>query len=242
MATGDTNLTNLVLSGNLTVDGTQTITGAQTFTGAATFNGAVALNDTVTVEAADKIQFRDTGLYMNSGADGKLTISADGSGADDITLAGTVTVSDNLTMAATKTINADADKLLVGSKIVPQTFLVSFVVPAGATAGDYDGVIPIPVACKAVTVTERHKTAGSDAGAVTLMVAKVPSATAQGSGTDMLSAGINLKAAADTNQSGTLHGTAANYTFAAGDGVALVTTGTLTAVDGVTVTVEFERV
>lgn len=137
-----------------------------------------------------------------------------------------------------------ADSFQAGTTNIPlgASFLVTFNVAGGAVAGDYDGSIPIPFAWKAVSVTERHQTAGSDAGAVTVMVTKVPSGTAKGSGTDMLSAGINLKATADTNQSGTLHGTAANYTGAAGDAVALVTTGTLTAVDGVTVTVELQRV
>lgn len=137
---------------------------------------------------------------------------------------------------------ADADGLIVGGKIVPQTMLVTFNIPAGATAADYDGVIPIPFAWRAVSVRERHQTAGTDAGSVGLMVKKVPSGTAKASGTDMLAAAINLKATANTNQSGTLHGTPANYTGAAGDGIGLVSSGTLTAVDGVSVTVELERV
>lgn len=130
----------------------------------------------------------------------------------------------------------------MGGKIVPQTFFVTFVVPAGAAAADFDGVIPLPVACKVVSVTERHQTAGTNGSAVTLMLAKVPSGTAKAAGTDCLSAGIDLKGTADTNISGTLHATAANYTLAAGDGLALVTTGTLTALDGVAVTVELQRV
>lgn len=125
---------------------------------------------------------------------------------------------------------------------VGSVFNVYFNIPAGAVAGDYDGNIPIPDAAILVSVTERHQTAGNDAGAVTLMVKKTPSGTAKASGTDTLSAGINLKATADTNQAGSLHATAANYTFAAGDSVSLVTTGTLTAVDGVSVTCKFRRV
>lgn len=39
----------------------------------------------------NKLYFRDSGLYMYSSADGKITIVADGSSTDDITLSGTVT-------------------------------------------------------------------------------------------------------------------------------------------------------
>ena len=61
-----------------------------------------SITDDTTVATDKKIQFRDTGIYINSGADGKLTISADGSGADDITLDGTVALADNATLATDK--------------------------------------------------------------------------------------------------------------------------------------------
>ena len=101
-----------------------------------------------------------------------------------------------------------------------------------------------------VEITERHELAGSDAGAVTLMVKKVPSGTAPASGYDILSAGINLKATANTNQTFTsktstkiqqTYETATTNTpyrrLSDGDSLALVTTGTLTALKGVTVSV-----
>lgn len=84
--------TALSLSGNLSVGGTLGVTGAATLGADSTFS------------TNKKIQFRDTGIYINSGADGKLTISADGAGADDITLSGTVTASDNITVASAKQI------------------------------------------------------------------------------------------------------------------------------------------
>lgn len=65
--------------------------------GTLTIAGTVATSGVQTLATTTKLQFRDTGLYINSGADGKLTISADGSGDDDITLSGTVTVTDKLT-------------------------------------------------------------------------------------------------------------------------------------------------
>lgn len=86
-------------------------------------------------------------------------------------------------------------------------------------------------------VSERHETAGSDGSAVTLQVAKVPSGTAKGSGTSVLSAGLNLKGTADTNQRGGIVATAARL-IGPGDSLALVPTGTLTAVAGLCVTVK----
>lgn len=126
-------------------------------------------------------------------------------------------------------------------KFIGNTVLIPFVVLAGAAAADYDGVLPIPFAWKLVSVTERHQVVGSDAGAVTVMVKKVPSGTAKASGTDMLSAGLDMKSTANTNQSGAIHATAANITGAAGDGIGLVLTGTATAVDGCGFIFEIER-
>lgn len=97
-------------------------------------------------------------------------------------------------------------------------------------------------AYEVVDVKERHEQAGNDAGAVTLMLKKVPSGTAPASGTNTLSAGINLKATADTNQSGSLSATTANKQLAVGDALSLVSTGVLTNLLGVTVTVTLRRI
>jgi hypothetical protein len=113
---------------------------------------------------------------------------------------------------------------------------------AAATAANYGIFYVADRALILTAFTERHEVAGSDGGAVTLMLAKVPSGTAKGAGTDMLAAGVNLKAAADTNQAGALHATPANYTLAAGDALALVPSGTLTAVAGVTARAVLKRV
>jgi len=127
--------------------------------------------------------------------------------------------------------------------VVPKTQLAVFNTLAGAAAGDYDGLFFIADAPYQVTaVVERHAVAGNDAGAVTLMVKKVPSGTAKAAGTDVLASGINLKATADTNQAGTLHGTAANLQLAIGDALGVVPTGTLTTLDGVTVRVSLTRI
>jgi len=80
-------------------------------------------------------------------------------------------------------------------------------------------------------VIERHEVAGSDGGAVTIMLKKVPSGTAPASGSDVLTAGLSLKATANINQTGTI---GQIDTLVAGDALSLVTTGTLTALVGVT--------
>lgn len=135
------------------------------------------------------------------------------------------------------TINPDGTR-----RVLQQSIFHTFNIPAGAAAGDYDGVAFIsPFKWQLVSVKERHQTLGTDGGAVTLMVKKVPSATAKAAGTDMLSAGLNLKSANDTNQSGAIHATLANIQGAAGDSIGLVSTGVLTAVDGVSVTIEIKR-
>lgn len=88
-----------------------------------------------------------------------------------------------------------------------------------------------------ISVSERHETAGSDGGSVTAMLKVVPSGTAPASGTDVLSAGLNLKSTANTNQSGSLSTTAGARTLDQGDSLAMITTGTLTALVGVTISV-----
>ncbi len=88
------------------------------------------------------------------------------------------------------------------------------------TAAGYGVFFITDKAAELIEVLERHEVAGSSTP--TLMVAKVASGTAKGSGTDMLASGIALDGTADTNLAGTLHGTAGNRQLAAGDGVALV--------------------
>jgi hypothetical protein len=159
---------------------------------------------------------------------------------ETLAVTGASTLTGNVAMAGTLGVTGAFTQ---GSKVVPNTFIVPVNIPGGATAADFDGLFFIAhFACKVVSVRERHAVAGTNGSAVTLMLKKVPSGTAKASGTDCLSAGIDMKATADTNQSGALHATAANYTLAAGDALGLVPTGTLTSLDGVTLTVELEKV
>jgi hypothetical protein len=70
--------------------------------------GQFVLSDDLLLGTTDKLFFRDTGLYIYSNADGKLTISADGTGTDDITLSGTVIMSDNATTTGYLTVGTTA--------------------------------------------------------------------------------------------------------------------------------------
>ena len=88
-----------------------------------------------------------------------------------------------------------------------------------------------------ITVTERHQVAGSDGGAVTVTVNKVPSGTAPASGTAVITTPLSLKTTADTNQSGIVSTVQGVAILAPTDALCLISSGTLTAVVGVTVSV-----
>ncbi len=143
----------------------------------------------------------------------------------------------SVTIATAKTLTVtDADALLVGGIIVPQTFFISL----GQSGFGYAKAMS--VACKVVSVRERHTVAESTAATLTGMLKKVPSGTAPGSGTDCLAAGVNLKGTANTNASPALHATAGNYTLAAGDALAIVLSTTVTELAGAEYMVELKRV
>jgi hypothetical protein len=76
------------------------------------------------------------------------------------------------------------------------------------------------------------RVAGTDASAVTVNVQKCTGTTAPGSGTDLLTAGLNLKGTINTVQSGTLISTESSKRLTAGDRLAINFTGTLTAAIG----------
>jgi hypothetical protein len=86
-------------------------------------------------------------------------------------------------------------------------------------------------ALKIASIVYRPDVAGTDAGAVTFVVNKCPSATAPGSGTIVHSGTGNLKGTAATNQSLTMLTTSAIF-MAAGDSLCIVPTGVMTSVVG----------
>lgn len=75
--------------------------------------------------------------------------------------------------------------------------------------------------------------AGTDGGAVTAVVRKVPSGTALTSGTALHSSTYNLKGTAATTQTLTVSTTASDLAVAAGDRIAIDFTGVLTSATGV---------
>jgi hypothetical protein len=136
------------------------------------------------------------------------------------------------------------DLVVAGNKLAT-TFAACLFMPGTtpATAANFGVVFwTASRACQITAVVERHATAGSDAGAVTGMLKKVPSGTAAASGADALSAGIDLKGTANTNAAGALTATAADLLLAAGDSLAFVLTGTPTALAGLGVTVTLRAI
>lgn len=101
---------------------------------------------------------------------------------------------------------------------------------SAATAANYGVFWTAPFPCYVVGFTETHKTAGSDAGAVTLQLEKLNSGEALDAGDTLLSTALSLKTTANTPQEGTLVTTIATRQLATGDRLALKDAGTLTAV------------
>lgn len=122
----------------------------------------------------------------------------------------------------------------------PRAFVESFTVnvvlagTAPVTAGNYGRFWTAPAKC-VVDSVEAVWSANSSSGTVT--VHKVPSGTAQDSGTDLLSSTISTASGADTRAQGTLSTTAATLELAAGDSLQLVDGGTLTSLANLAVTV-----
>lgn len=110
--------------------------------------------------------------------------------------------------------------------------------PDAATAAYYSVIWVAPFACYINSFKEVHQTAGTDGGAVTLMLEKLTGTQAPDSGVDVLSSTLSLKATANTVQTGTITSTLANRTLAGNDRLCLKDTGVLTSVANVTVVVE----
>lgn len=94
-----------------------------------------------------------------------------------------------------------------------------------------------------VEIHEIHGTKGTGSGTVTLTVKRCQGTEAATAGDDLLGdTKVNLKGDNNTLQSPALTGTSANLVLAAGDRLSVDTSGTLTSVAGVTVTVLLKRV
>lgn len=103
------------------------------------------------------------------------------------------------------------------------------------TAAQYGNFWIAPAKCVVDSITARWSANGGANAAVT--VHKVPSGTAQDSGTALLSATIDLTTGANTNSAGTLSTTLATLELASGDALQLVDSGTLTSLTDLVITV-----
>ena len=99
-----------------------------------------------------------------------------------------------------------------------------------------------PVKCEVVAVREVHATAGTDGSDVTGTIRRCQGTEAATAGDDLLSATIDLKGTALTEQTPALTATTANLTLEAGDRLSLDVTGATTALAGVILTVLLKRV
>jgi len=105
---------------------------------------------------------------------------------------------------------------------------------APATAANYGSFWVAPAKCVVDSITYSWSTNSSSG---TVEVEKVPSATAQGSGTNLQSATVSTASGANTNSAATLSTTAATLELAAGDRLALEDGGTLTSLTDLVCTV-----
>lgn len=135
-------------------------------------------------------------------------------------------------------INRKASVLATGEIFTVSAYLGG---TQAATDTNYGKFFTAPFICKVLAIEEIHAVAGTDSGAVTLSVERLQGTEALDAGDDLLGATkINLKGTANTKQAPALTGTTANLTLAAGNRLALVDTGTLTAVADVVVTVTLQ--
>lgn len=113
-----------------------------------------------------------------------------------------------------------------------------------ATAGNYGVIDNIPFNCTLVSASESHAVAGNDAGAVTLDLEKLTGTQAPGAGVSVMSSTWNLKGAINTvvakKPNNTINSNIPNRYFKKGDRLALLLSGTPTAVGTVVVVAIFK--
>jgi len=105
------------------------------------------------------------------------------------------------------------------------------------TATNYGYIFNPPFPFEILSVVEKHDVAGTDAGSVTLDVLKVPNGTTLASGVSCLATTFDMKSTADTAVMKQGLELSANRSFDPLDSIALKITGTLTALEGVQVTI-----
>ncbi len=174
MTFGDASADTFTVTGKLDANGDVDLgSGDDTINIGSGSGDTVNIKEDTTLATNKKLQFRDTGIYINSGADGKLTIAADGTGNDDITLSGSVTISGGMAISHTGTdsnYTASVDDSIIG--IDTTSGAVTVTLPsAGAVAG------------KVFIIHDEGGTAGSN----NITVATEGSETIDGSSTATIS-------------------------------------------------------
>lgn len=106
-----------------------------------------------------------------------------------------------------------------------------------ATAANYSTFFTAPYAMAVKTITEVHAVKGTDGSAVTVTVEKLTGTTAPGSGIVVITTPFDLKGTINTVQNAVLSTVVGAIQLNAGDRLALLKAGTLTAVANVTITV-----
>ena len=121
-----------------------------------------------------------------------------------------------------------------------QTSFITFNLPSTAaqTAANYGLIFTATRPCFVKAISEKHTIAGTDAGAVSLQVERLQDTTALGAGTNLLETAFNLKGTAYTTQRGVLASLKTTSALNLGDSLAVKTSGVLTTLQGVQVTIE----
>ena len=104
------------------------------------------------------------------------------------------------------------------------------------TSSNYGMFFTAHIPCEVLTTVEKHGTAGTDASAVTLQIERLTGTTAKGSGDSILKTAFNLKNTAytHTKYSGS---DLQNRQLKVGESLSLKSSGTLTALKDLQVTV-----
>jgi len=119
-------------------------------------------------------------------------------------------------------------------------FYITHTLISAATAANYGVIFTALHPCELMMVAESHKTAGTDAGAVTLQLERLLPSYALDAGDLMLAAAFNLKGMADVPviKDGS---DLANRQLLPGDRIALKDAGVLDDLAGVQITLYFKR-
>jgi hypothetical protein len=218
----------------LTASGAAAITGSMTVTGTAAF-GVITTSSTAKVSNlnADKLDDVD---WTNPPALGTGTRVPNTSFFTNLDISGTTSFGGSATLATGKVLTlTDVDSLTVGGFIVNPKQTVTFYL-FGTMVDTHIWIAPR--AGKIVSIKEIHSVVGGAACAIRprkITDTSAPGAAAGATVKEITTAAFDGTATINTTQTGTLSATASDYTFAAGDKIALDVSGTMTGLVGILV-------